>query len=319
MNDKTETKKKLGSTGVEGLPAIILPSDDSAKMVQTVEVATYNTLMKVADKLHAAKLFPNAGSPEGVFAIVLYGHEHGIAPMTALNEIHVIHGKLGFSGQFIQAKIERVGLVVDVLQSDAEHCILEFSGRPGKKNHIEKFIFAEAKQAGLVKKGGAYETWPSEMMYWRCLTRGARRYAPDAILGMYHKDELVEIPPDFNASEDHTVGALSTDDMTNGDPEDHQGYDDKPEQPEAEDPPETTESEPDPDADAEPESDPEAPSRETLVARIMTLEASKKLGKVKLPVLRTEHVGQADLNSANILSLSRYAEHLATLDDKRTK
>ena len=47
-----------------------------------------------------------------------------------------------------------------------------------------KDALEEAKKAGLVRSGGAWEHYPSDMLFARALTRGARRFAPDAFLGM---------------------------------------------------------------------------------------------------------------------------------------
>ena len=62
-------------------------------------------------------------------------------------------------------------------------CILEWY-QAGESVGKSQFTLEEAKKAGLVRSGGAWEHYPSDMLFARALTRGVRRFAPDAFVGM---------------------------------------------------------------------------------------------------------------------------------------
>lgn len=102
----------------------------------------------------------------------------------------------------------------------------------------------------------------------------------------YFKNKPLDETPDND-------DGLSAEKMKAGNPLDHQGFE----------PQDKDES--------------EEPDRETIIARITGLEASKKLGKMKIPDLRVEHVGQADVNSAPIPNLQRYSAWLEAQPSKK--
>ena len=52
------------------------------------------------------------------------------------------------------------------------------------------FTMDDAKRAGLVKSGGAWESYPSNMLRWRALGYAADQVFPDVIGGMKRPDEF---------------------------------------------------------------------------------------------------------------------------------
>jgi len=331
MADKKQNAKP-GVVDVEEIATeLVIKEERSANLIQAVDIAGYNTLMQVSSMLANSPMFKGSGGAAGIFATVLYGHEHGIQPMTALSVIHVIQGNFGFSAQFIQAKLERSGVIIDVVDSDENVCHLKFSGRKGKVDYISEFTMDDAKQAGFAGKDN-YKKSPKDMLYARALTRGARRYSPAAILGMYDYAEIeVMGPKDKPAS----IGTLSASQMAVGDPSTVIPYD-KPVSEEVDTktgeikPTETPETPHVHDEECkkgncplqavapEPEPSPEPPSRDEIITSIYRLEEANGLKGHKIVDYRMKHLEKADLGTCDLTELIAYECHLSELPQPET-
>jgi len=159
---------------------------------------TYDDLMRQAKTLHDSRLFrtPNA---ETAFAIVAYGQEIGLGPVSALMNVQIISGKptLGASG--VGALIQRSGrFSYRVVALDDQRAEIAFSERRGdtwEPIGTSSFDQADAKRAGL----GASPTWrayPRAMLFSRALTAGVRQHCPSVTMGsVYDPEELSNVIP----------------------------------------------------------------------------------------------------------------------------
>lgn len=53
-----------------------------------------------------------------------------------------------------------------------------------------EYTIAEAKQAGLMGKGGNWDARPKTMLRHRCATELARAVYPDIVAGLYSTEEM---------------------------------------------------------------------------------------------------------------------------------
>jgi len=159
-------------------------------------------LYQVAEKLYQSKLFPNVGSPAGAFAVVQLGHEIGLSPMQALNNIDVIKGKLAMNAKTMLALMIRSGIKYEILEISPELCRMRFIR--GDMETECSYSIEEAREAGLVKPDSGWAKYPADMLFARCVSRASRRIAPDVIQGLYTPEELLDIQPQVKTHASNT-------------------------------------------------------------------------------------------------------------------
>lgn len=145
------------------------------------------SLQKVADGLFKSGMFPNAKNAFGAFAIVEYGHELGIPPMMALKNINIISGQLACNAQLMLSMAMSRGVTYTVLSETDKGAKIEF--KRGEIKYTATFTEEDAKAAGLTGKDN-WKKYARDMYFWRAAAKGIRRIAPDAVLGLYTKDEI---------------------------------------------------------------------------------------------------------------------------------
>jgi hypothetical protein len=119
------------------------------------------------------------------------GQELGIGAYTAMNNLHIIEGKVTMSAALVGAMVKKAPQYdYTVLSHDVTECTIGFS-QNGKEVGQSQFTMSDAQQANLIKQGGAWQSYPKAMLLARALTQGARWYCPDVFMGaIYTPDEL---------------------------------------------------------------------------------------------------------------------------------
>ncbi len=153
-----------------------------------------HSLIKVAEALFKSQLFPNVKNAYGAYAIVEYGAELEIPPMTSLQTMSIISGKICMAAQMMLTLALKKGVSYKVITDSDKEVSVTFS-RQGFESYTSSFSIEEAKRAGIFKAQGGWEKWPRDMCFWRAVTRGLRRIAPDIVLGLYAIEELKDAPP----------------------------------------------------------------------------------------------------------------------------
>lgn len=144
-------------------------------------------LQKVAVGLFKSGMFPNAKNEYGAFAIVEYGHELGIPPMMALKNINIISGQLACNAQLMLSMAMSRGVTYNVISETDKGATIEF--KRGDITYTATFNEDDAKAAGLTGKDN-WKKYARDMYFWRAAAKGIRRIAPDAVLGLYTRDEI---------------------------------------------------------------------------------------------------------------------------------
>jgi len=133
---------------------------------------------------------------------ILYGQELGVSPIAAMRGVFIDErGGISLSAGLISAMILRSGTYLyKVLQANADACEIEFL-RDGETIGVVKLTMAEARTSKMNqqwskddkawKEKHTWNSYPSDMLFARTITRGARRFCPDVFLGpVYVPDEL---------------------------------------------------------------------------------------------------------------------------------
>jgi hypothetical protein len=157
-------------------------------------MTSFEETRHLAEALHASRVF-RTPSWEVALAIILYGREIGLGPVSALLNVSIVQGKptLGASG--VGALVKRSQRYdYRVTEHDDRHAVVEFSERREGQWAVigtSTFTLDDARRAGL---GGSptWKNYPRNLLLARALTNGVRWYCPSVTLGsIYDPEELV--------------------------------------------------------------------------------------------------------------------------------
>lgn len=124
------------------------------------------------------------------------GHELGLSLSASFEFISVIQGKPVLSPRGALALVLQSELLENLKIED----LTDATGTPtsckvtmrrrGGFEYTTQFSMADAKRAGLVKSGSAWETFPANMLRWRAVGYCIDVAFPDVIGGMKRADEF---------------------------------------------------------------------------------------------------------------------------------
>lgn len=179
-----------------------------------------NSLVNIEDHqgmlqslIDSKKLPAHVKSVEDAFTIAKMGQELGFPVMQALHYVIPIQGKLSLSAKALNALLRRGG-VQFVTVEDGVYVYKDGStsadymkdpeefGKPIDIRTTIKFIrdgleelcsftWKDAENMKLTKKDN-WVRMRKEMLYARCLSRGANRIGADLLLGLYTTEELFD-------------------------------------------------------------------------------------------------------------------------------
>ena len=155
---------------------------------------------EMASVLCKSGLIPSGlNSPEKVFVALQWGHELGLSPMVAVNNIAVINGKPTLSADIMSAVVKRSpeygGIKwIEMSEKKAECEITRILPNGEKETITSTFSIEDAQKAGLASR----EVWvryPKRMLKHRCLSYGLKDLFPDLLAGLYDPEEMESIQP----------------------------------------------------------------------------------------------------------------------------
>jgi hypothetical protein len=146
----------------------------------------------MAKHLLDSGLFPNVKNVAGALTVMEYGRELGLPAVCSLQTMVIIKGKLAMEAKAMLAIAQnRAGVTWKVMELNDDRCTMTFM-RPGFENVVVTFTALEAKAAGLLDKDN-WRLYRQDMLFARCSSRGVRRIAPDAVLGLYSTEEMRDV------------------------------------------------------------------------------------------------------------------------------
>lgn len=162
----------------------------------TIDLAIYSApvpdRMRYAEALAGASLLPRAyqKQPANVLLALEYGAALGIAPMAAIQGIHVIEGKPTASAGLIGALVRKAGHRLRVTGDD-KHAVCEIVRADDPEFTFRaEWTMQRAQAAGLTGKG-VWKQYPAAMLKARAITECARDACPEALAGVnYTAEEL---------------------------------------------------------------------------------------------------------------------------------
>lgn len=168
--------------------------NEKSLTIRTTDLSTWQTILSIAPIIATSRMF---GVTEQQAAIImLNGYELGLGLATSFEFIDVVDGKPSIKPKgaiaLIQQSGELDGIRIKEEQDDAGNpnaCTVWMKRRNGFEFETT-FTLADAKRAGLIKAGGAWTTYPANMLRWRAIGYVADIVFPDVIGGMYRPEEL---------------------------------------------------------------------------------------------------------------------------------
>lgn len=151
-------------------------------------IQVVSNLSRLAAQIADTEFVPQAmrGKPAAVAAAMLAGREMGIAPMTSLQNIHVIQGKPGQSALLMRALVLAHGHQIDYVETTDSRAIVR-GRRAGEEEWTTITFTADQAKRARIDLGG----YPEDKLIARATARLCRRKFADVISGMaYTVEEL---------------------------------------------------------------------------------------------------------------------------------
>lgn len=150
-----------------------------------------NELQTAAGALHASGYFSDVKTQQQAMVKVMAGAEIGLPPFASMTGIHIVQGKPVIGANLIATLVKNDPRYdYRIARADHAACIIEWH-EGGRMVGQSSFTMEEAAAAGLSGKDN-WKKYPSDMLFARAISRGARRYAPGIFGGspVYTPDEM---------------------------------------------------------------------------------------------------------------------------------
>jgi hypothetical protein len=151
----------------------------------------YDQMERAAVALQKSGYFKDVVSQAQAIVKVMAGAELGLPPFASMSGIFIIQGK-PVLGANILATLVKNDPRYDYKVKICTHLICTLTWfEDGKQVGESTFTIEEAKTAGLTDKDN-WRKFPSDMLFARAISRGARRFAPGIFGGspVYTPDEM---------------------------------------------------------------------------------------------------------------------------------
>lgn len=153
--------------------------------------------MALSDVFVRSGMFPDVKSQAQGVVKILAGKELGLTPFQSMGGLYFVNGKIGIQANIVAGLIRKSKKYdYSILNHTDEICGIEFLDISDKdeiiKLGISVFGKPDAARAGLINKDN-YKNYPSDMYFARAISRGAKRFTPDALMGYSTLEELQDV------------------------------------------------------------------------------------------------------------------------------
>lgn len=179
-----------------------------AQTMQALVPRNVPEALQLADTLASSSLIPKhlQGKAGDCLLIVMQAQRWGMDVLSVAQCTSIVSGKLCYEGKLVAAVLYSMGAVDGRLRYEYNHegqaRSITVTGRPSGMD-------VDQSVTGTVKDWAtSNEHWkksPDDMLAYRGTRQWARRYAPEALLGVYTPDEIEETPESTQARSVHVV------------------------------------------------------------------------------------------------------------------
>lgn len=149
----------------------------------------------VAAYLSRSKFLPASlrGDTATALMLVITCKQYNL-PITALSEVMEVNGKIGFWGRTKLGIVLKSGVceyIIPEEQTDKK-CTLTTQRKGWPKPVSITYTIEQAEKAGLIQRSDAWKKHPSDMLYWRAVSRIISQVYPDVIQGFATVEEAMD-------------------------------------------------------------------------------------------------------------------------------
>lgn len=151
----------------------------------------FDTLQRAAMALYKSNYFKDSTSEAQAIVKVMAGAELGLPPFASMSGIHIVQSKPVLGANVIATLVKNDPRYnYKIVECTDKICTIEWFEN-GQSTGQSSFTMSEAQTAGLTGKDN-WKKYPSDMLFARAISRGARRHAPGIFGGspVYTPDEL---------------------------------------------------------------------------------------------------------------------------------
>lgn len=182
-----------------------MPASSASRMNALVPTSIQEAI-QLADVMAKAQLVPEhlRNKPGDCLLIVMQAQRWGMDAVSVAQSTSVVHGKLCYEGKLVAAALYAMGAVEGRLHYEITgsglNASITVTGTPrgGKGPQSVTGNVKDWRTFGKDKQGNridnAWDKMPEDMLVYRGTRQWARRYAPEALLGVYTPDEFEEEP-----------------------------------------------------------------------------------------------------------------------------
>lgn len=175
---------------------------------------TFSEAVAFATQIAGTNFVPSSykGKPDEILAAIQYGAELGMAPMTCLNSLVVIQGKVTMYASTMRALVEASGLM--------EKCSVSYQDKPplatvvvrrvGREDETYTFGRKDAEDAGLANRE-MYKKYPRRMYVSRAMSFALRDEFADILKGLMGAEEMDEAGTVIQHSEEFADAPVESD------------------------------------------------------------------------------------------------------------
>lgn len=165
----------------------------------------FELMLRQAKWLASSDLVPKQfqGNIANAVIALEMANRMGASPLSVMQNIYIVHGKPGWSAQFIIAAVNTTGKFTPIrytIKGDGQNkeCVAWATEKAtGERLESPPVSIAMAKVEGwLEKQGSKWKTMPDLMLRYRTATLFGRLYAPEVLMGMKTVDEIEDAGPD---------------------------------------------------------------------------------------------------------------------------
>jgi hypothetical protein len=182
--------------------APLTPQSSAATTGQRINALVPTSItdaLQLADIMAKASLIPShlQNKPGDCLLIVMQAQRWGMDAVSVAQCTSVVKGKLCYEGKLVAAALYATGAIDGRLRYDfsgsGDGRRVVVTGRP-RGTTVDQTV--EGTVGDWKTDNGNWKKSPDDMLVYRGTRQWARRYAPEALLGVYTPDELEEIPND---------------------------------------------------------------------------------------------------------------------------
>ena len=173
------------------------PSKEDYQEMGVGEPKNMLEVRALANFLCRSKFIPQSfrGDLNTAVMLIVTCKQYGL-PITALSEVMEVNGKVGFWGRTKLGIVLKSGVceyIIPTEQTDKK-CTLETQRKGWPKPVTITYTLEQAEKAGLLARSDAWKKHPSDMLYWRAVSRIISQVYPDVIQGFATVEEEEENP-----------------------------------------------------------------------------------------------------------------------------